>query len=413
MVEVMDRAVRATQHDIESSNQTTGEGRVNHALNGDWLRRVRTLVSAIDPPLEERELAYRQQFLRADATQAALCIAFIVVPLLFFWSTDYLLLGTGVAFVLLGLIRLVLAAFSVFIVVCLRRVRDPRAYDDLIAVWTVGAVSTMVIVNMTRPPTFTQPIMLYAVIVLALFVIVPNQLWHRFLLAGLYLGGNVLMVATGHRIADPVTTNLIWGTVILTNVIGVAIASHFSRMRRRQFVVRLEMERVRDRLQIMATIDGLTGVLNRRRFLEIAAEELERARRYERPLSVIAIDLDYFRTVNDRFGHAVGDDVLAALARTLQEQTRRQDVVGRTGGEEFAVILPETSIETAIALAERMRVRVSAMKLSVGGIPLTVTTSLGVAEARASDRSAQEMFCHADQALYRAKHLGRDRVEVA
>jgi diguanylate cyclase (GGDEF)-like protein len=241
----------------------------------------------------------------------------------------------------------------------------------------------------------------------------PTQLWHRFLLAGLYIGGNVVMVMTGRRDTDPVTSNLIWGTVILANVVGIAVGSHFSRMRRRQFVARLELERVRDKLQIMATIDGLAGVLNRRRFMESATEELARARRYARPLSVIAIDLDYFKTVNDRFGHGAGDDVLAALAQTLQAQTRRQDIVGRLGGEEFAVILPETTIETAIALAERMRVEVSMVKLSVGGVPLTVTTSLGVAEMRPSDRTAEDLLGHADQALYRAKQQGRNRVEVA
>src|SRR5205823_7690515 len=103
----------------------------------------------------------------------------------------------------------------------------------------------------------------YAVLVLALFVIIPNQLWHRILFAGLYLSANLIMFATGGRVADPITANLIWGAVILSIGIGVAVASHCSRLRRHQFVARIELERIRDELQVMATVDGLTGVLNR------------------------------------------------------------------------------------------------------------------------------------------------------
>ena len=418
MVQIVDRGIQVTQPDmavasIEAHDVALGEERPGIRLIDGWIRRGRGLVAAIDPPLEGLEAAYRQHFLRADGIQAALCISFLIVPLLLLVSTDYLLFGSSVAFGLLLLTRLTLATFSAIIVLRLRRVADPRTYDRLIAHWMVGAVSVMLIVNMSRPPTFIQPVMIYAVLALALFVIVPNQPWHRLLLAGLYLTSNAIMFATGRRVADPVTTNLIWAAVLLAVVIGVAMASHCSRLRRRQFVARVELERIRDELEVMATTDGLTGVLNRRRFLEIAVEEVKRTRRYGRPLSIIAIDLDHFKDINDRFGHAAGDDVLTTLAHALQEQTRQQDVVGRIGGEEFAIVLPETSIETASELAERIRAHVRAVNLVADGTPLTVTASLGVAEVRPADRSAEEALRRADEALYRAKRLGRDRVEVA
>jgi diguanylate cyclase (GGDEF)-like protein len=382
-------------------------------LIGGWIRGLRGLVRAIDPPIDGREAAYRQQYLKADATQAAWCIGLMVVPLLFFSSTDYLLFGWSMLLVLVGLLRLSLTAISVGIVLRLRQVQDPQTYDRLIAVWMVAACGIVMIINMTRPPTFIQPVMLFAVLVLALFVLIPNQTWHRFLLAGSYLTTNLTLFLTGRRVAEPITANLLWGAVLLAIIIGFAASSHLSRSRRRQFVARAALEHIRDEFQEMTTVDALTGLLNRRRFLEVAAEELARSRRYGRALSIIAVDLDHFRSVNDGFGQAVGDDVLKALARTLQKQTRRQDIVGRVGGEEFAAILPETSIETAIALAERIRSHLRSMTITTSSVALTVTASLGVAEVAPADRSLADVLHRADQALYRAKRYGRDRVEAA
>ena len=419
MVDVMDRAIQVAGRDVAVPEairrEVTPWGRhPGVGVIGAWFRRAREVIVAIDPLLGELEGAYRQHFLRSDATLTALCISFLIVPLLLLVSTDYLLFGSSVAFGLLLLLRLILATFCAIVVVRLRRVEDAHSYDRLLGIWMVGSISMMLIVNMSRPPTFIQPVMIYALLVLALFVIVPNQPWHRLLLAGLYLASNTIMFMTGRRVADPVTTNLIWAAVLLSIVIGGAVASHCSRLRRRQFAARVELERIRDELEIIATTDGLTGVLNRRRLLEVAVAELERARRYGRPLAIIAVDLDHFKDVNDHFGHAAGDAVLTTLAVTLQAQTRRQDAVGRTGGEEFAVILPETSVETATEIAERMRAQVGAAKLvAANGVPLTVTASFGVAEVRPFDRSAEDALRRADEALYRAKRLGRDRVEIA
>jgi two-component system, cell cycle response regulator len=184
-------------------------------------------------------------------------------------------------------------------------------------------------------------------------------------------------------------------------------------MRRQQFLARIHLERSHDNLHAIATTDALTGLLTRRRFLEVGADELERARRYSRPFSLIAIDLDHFKQVNDRYGHAAGDAVLAGVAAVLREQTRQHDLVGRIGGEEIAIALPETGLETARLVAERIRSRVSALVPTADGIKIPVSASFGVAVAGPSDTSVMEMLKRADQALYRAKRFGRDRVEAA
>jgi diguanylate cyclase (GGDEF)-like protein len=199
----------------------------------------------------------------------------------------------------------------------------------------------------------------------------------------------------------------------VTNVMGLSISSRIYTMRRQQFLARIELERAHDNLHAIATTDVLTGLLTRRRFLEVGEDELERARRYGRPLSLIAIDLDHFKQVNDRYGHAAGDAVLAGVANVLREHTRQHDLVGRIGGEEIAVALPETGVETARLVAERIRMRVSTLTPTVDGVTIPVTASFGVAIAEPSDISILDMLKRADQALYRAKARGRDRVEAA
>jgi diguanylate cyclase (GGDEF)-like protein len=372
------------------------------------------LLRAIEPPLDgPAEAGYRQHFLKTDTDQALIGMGLLTVPLIFFAWSDYLLFGLSLEFGLLIMLRTVLLTFSTTIAWHLRQNHDYRVYDRLIMVWAAGGLAAITAVNLTRPPTYTQHIAGDVLIVIAGYLIIPNQLPHRLLVAISFSLSTLALFLSGRRMADPVTANMIWETLILTNVIGMIVSTRFYRLRRRQYLARVELERVRDELHVMATVDALTGVLNRRRFLEIAEEELERARRYGRPLSMIALDLDHFKDVNDNLGHAAGDDVLAALARILQDQMRRQDVVGRIGGEEFAVILPETTGDDALDLAERIRACLGAVKLAAGGVPLTVTASLGVAEVRRSDQSAEDALQRADAALYQAKRRGRDRVEAA
>lgn len=376
-------------------------------------RTVRRALDVIEPSIGDLEPAYRQHFLRVDADQTILGMLFLMVPLIILAIADVPFVGMSEVFLALAVGRLALFVFCVVTIARLRHTKDYRAYDRLLTIWIVGSGIVLVAINLTRPSTYAQPTAMYPLVVMAVFLVMPNQLWHRLLIAVFFAAIAIVVLLTGQRGFDPTTINLMATAVILTNVMGLVVATRLSVLRRRQYKSRVELERVRDELQIMATTDALTGALNRRRFLELAEEELERARRYDRPLAVIAVDLDHFKDVNDRLGHAAGDDVLAAFARMLQEQTRRQDIVGRLGGEEFAILVPETSRAAAVELADRIRAYLSSMPVMTNGEALTVTASLGVAEAISSDQSARSVLHRADQALYRAKHQGRNRVEAA
>jgi diguanylate cyclase (GGDEF)-like protein/PAS domain S-box-containing protein len=156
--------------------------------------------------------------------------------------------------------------------------------------------------------------------------------------------------------------------------------------------------------------DFLTGIANRRTFFEAAELELERWHRFPRPLSLITIDADFFKKVNDTWGHAAGDEVLRNLAATLAANVREIDVVARLGGEEFAALLPSTDLDGAIRLAERCRTAVESQRVQSGDAEISYTVSIGVASMEAGVSGVDQLLKLADGALYAAKRAGRNRV---
>lgn len=168
-------------------------------------------------------------------------------------------------------------------------------------------------------------------------------------------------------------------------------------------------KQMEEELQRLATIDSLTGLLNRRQFLALGDKEIKRSRRYARPLSLIIYDIDHFKAVNDTYGHQAGDMVLKQLAQTAQLQLRGVDIAGRVGGEEFGIILPETKAAAAVQVAERIRTAIENGAIEFAGTPLKVTASFGVTENQ-EDQMMDPIFKRADDALYMAKTTGRNRV---
>lgn len=159
--------------------------------------------------------------------------------------------------------------------------------------------------------------------------------------------------------------------------------------------------------------DDLTGLLNRRAFFDKAETEINRWRRSKRPLCVLVIDADHFKSINDRFGHAVGDSVLKELATAIKQCVRQLDITARIGGEEFAVLLPYTSIEDAEDLAEQVRNFVANLVIEPAELDLNLTISIGVAQANDTVGDIHALVKAADGALYRAKNSGRNQVQKA
>lgn len=160
----------------------------------------------------------------------------------------------------------------------------------------------------------------------------------------------------------------------------------------------------------LVTTDGLTGLANRRAFEDALAREFSRATRYSRPMSVLMIDVDHFKQVNDLHGHLAGDTALRHVGATLRGSIRRDDLAGRVGGEEFAVLLPEIERADALRVAEKLRACIATKQIDYEGTAIALTVSIGVASRGEHDKQPEDLVRRADEALYSAKRAGRDRV---
>jgi diguanylate cyclase (GGDEF)-like protein len=183
------------------------------------------------------------------------------------------------------------------------------------------------------------------------------------------------------------------------------------------FVVNEISERVLlyKEIQRLANQDPLTNCFNRRHFMTLAEQELQRAVRYKRSLSLIFLDIDFFKKFNDQYGHQIGDQVLRCVVNLCQEQLRTVDIMGRYGGEEFVILMPETSTEGALQAAERIRGEIENMKVMTTSGELSVTVSIGITSLLFNSRktpSLDDLIKRADQALYSAKLSGRNSVKA-
>jgi eukaryotic-like serine/threonine-protein kinase len=177
-----------------------------------------------------------------------------------------------------------------------------------------------------------------------------------------------------------------------------------------QIAAAFENIRLFSRMEQLAIMDNLTHIYNRRQFFVLANQEFDRAERYDRPFAVIMADIDHFKKVNDSFGHAAGDLTLHGIAQLIQQTIRHVDVLGRYGGEEFAIILPETNLEQARSAAERLRRKVSEFEVITAGGPVHVTISIGISARSNPGESLEALIDRSDRGLYAAKEAGRNRV---
>jgi len=192
---------------------------------------------------------------------------------------------------------------------------------------------------------------------------------------------------------------MLWATVVGTSVLSVAAARNRTRREHHEALLAR-------RIVEMAAIDGLTGCVVHRVFHQRFNEEIDRSSRHGHALSLLMIDLDNFKLVNDTYGHLVGDHILAAIGTALRAHSRSSDVIGRLGGDEFAVLMAETDRTAAMALAERIRNEIPRV------LEVPVTLSVGVSELDSSTPTTEQMIDDADIALYQAKRGGRDAVVV-
>jgi len=198
----------------------------------------------------------------------------------------------------------------------------------------------------------------------------------------------------------------VWMTVLSFEALLFTISTAF-------ILLAMAKERTELRHRTAAMVDPLTGIANRRAFLQEASLLIKRHIGNPRPIAVLLLDLDHFKSINDRFGHAIGDRVLTIFADAARNSMRGSDLIGRLGGEEFAAMLIDTSRDKAVAVAERIRKGFAQVAQDVDTRPVCATVSIGVVHCLEPTLDLPDLLAQADHALYCAKERGRNRVEVA
>jgi diguanylate cyclase (GGDEF)-like protein len=247
-----------------------------------------------------------------------------------------------------------------------------------------------------------------AVIMLLIFLGTPRRVSLQLLQAGILITIVIVADIVLHDVPPLVTLShakLDW--LRRFNVVSFLSALGFLVLFYAQTV-----DQIQRHLHAMATTDTLTGLTNRRQLIEVAEYELSRSMRSAEPLAAIIVDVDRFKEVNDVHGHVSGDDVLAEIARRLMGSVRHQDTVSRWGGEEFLVLLPNTTLAAAAAIAERIRLAVSEKPIETAHALVSLTVTSGVSEWQQGERM-ETCIARADRALYRGKAAGRNRTELA
>lgn len=221
------------------------------------------------------------------------------------------------------------------------------------------------------------------------------------------IGAVSITIPVAHLTEETQTTQLL---ILFSTVISVGLILIIVYMLTWRLAIKLDEAQMR--LNKLASTDSLTGLNNRRKVMERLDEELKRAIRLAQPLSVISLDIDHFKKINDTYGHHCGDLVLQRLADLLRKIMRSYDIVGRVGGEEFLIINPATTLDEATALAERILVAVRGEAIQDGSCNVNITVSAGVVVVTPKDLDAVMLLKRVDKALYNAKKLGRDQIHV-
>jgi len=369
------------------------------------------------------ELRFRRLHLQSDARrlQAAMWLGGAIYPV--FGLMDYARFdGNGGSFQLMLLRWLVLIAAGI---VALSVRRRP---ERVLSAWPVTSVETLafavfLITAATMPQQMSTRTLQLVVLAFSLFIFVPNRFLQSTSLVAAGVAGYLLVAtqlpAMNERLrADDVVT------IIVVVMIGALTQWILESGRRNQFVSLLEEQRSRERLeaevaqrtalqdelQWLADHDALTDLLNRRAFYEAAERTFAEARRSDRPVAVLVIDADHFKTVNDRFGHHTGDEAIRLIARQCKLHLRTDDVVGRLGGEEFGIVMPAASGRLAAEVADRLRTCIARAQIEHPDGIVSITVSIGFTEGQPWAETVQEALQRADGAMYSAKASGRDCV---
>jgi diguanylate cyclase (GGDEF)-like protein len=360
--------------------------------------------------LGEMEGEYRAFHLRDDIRQSIFYILIATVSVVSMIGTDAVLYKDQPGpFLEMLLYRLLFAFVSMLVILAIRRTMKVNVYDWFLMGWLSFVILFLLLFNFTRPINFLTTS--YDVILpLAIYIISPLKIFHSFALVfGFSIG--ILYIDYFHKTGiDAATLNMVFISQLIVHIIGLTSSIQIQSYRRKSYRAYIQEKDAKEMVAYLANIDPLTKSMTRHQFFSIAEAEFLRFSRYHRHFSMLVLDADHFKLINDTYGHYAGDLVLRSLSLVILEQKRTQDTFGRLGGEEFGLLLPETNLEQAKIVAERVQKAWAETPCNVEGTVIHSTVSVGVTEANHQDTSFEDILRRADRMMYKAKEAGRNTV---
>jgi diguanylate cyclase (GGDEF)-like protein len=371
---------------------------------------VRRLFSESITDLGELEGDYRAFHLKNDIALSLLSYVIASASILAMLFTDTVLYRDKTdVFDILLIGRILYVMITILVMVATVKTTKVRVFDRLTSGWLLFTVVSFLLLNYYRPSDFATASFII-IVPFAIYLLSPLNMGTNFLLAFGFSAGTFMLeyfLRASMSIA-PWTGAL--ASQLVVHALGFGSALQLQSYRRKSFKAYIEEKDAKEMVAYLANIDPLTKSLTRRQLFNIAESEFLRYSRYRRPLSILVMDADHFKNINDSYGHHAGDIVLRSLSLVALEQKRAQDTFGRLGGEEFGLILPETNLEQARIVAERIQKTWEQSPVTLDGELIYSTVSIGVAEANPSDKTFDDVLRRADRMMYKAKEAGRNQV---
>ena len=366
--------------------------------------------SQILTDLGELEGDYRVFHLKNDIAQIILSISIASISMLGMLRTDALLFRAWPdLFMKMALYRVGFILVSLVVMFAISKTTKVRIFDRLVLGWISFAVLSILLFNFTRPSNYLTTA--FDIIVpFAIYALSPLKLSQNIMLAFAYSVGTLYINHVFKIGVDPLTLSDATAAQFVVHALGLGSMLQIQSYRRRSFKAYMEEKDAKEMVAYMVNIDTLTKSLTRRHFFNMAQSEFQRFARYRRSLSALVLDIDLFKNINDTYGHHAGDIVLRSFSLVAIEQKRVQDTFGRLGGEEFGLLLPETNLEQARVVAERIQKTWEKSPVNMDGVPIRSTLSIGVAEAGEEDKSFEDLMRRADLMMYKAKERGKNQV---
>lgn len=359
---------------------------------------------------------YKKTFLREDKKLVEIILVVGAVWAIIHAYVEYLDLGLTPSFYLLMMLRLFYLSGSAVLLTQLPTLSNLNHIDFSILIWGIVVVLLAFISNVCRNNLYPNNIGVDLSWVLGFYLILPNRQLYKAIPALLLSIISIYILFSTDSASYQIVTrpSLLANTssIIAMNFIGFVTSLRIDSHRYQQYMIQKTLIDGRAQLKELASTDSLTGILNRRSFLEMAEIQFDRYKRYNEIFSFVILDIDKLKTINDTYGHPAGDHSIKLIADTINEEKRSSDIVGRLAGDEFGILLPNTTaVKTLEVLVRIKNVLAETIIESPSKQEFQVSFSAGIAEVKKTDKSYDDLYRHADRALFSAKNKGRNKIK--